>query len=109
MNKRIRKKHHVGEFGERGFVVTFTLDGQVADDRVHAFLDRLADEVLEPRSLQCGGGGDRTWQLFVFRTDGQAASDDDRAAVSGWLAGRTEASEVTVGPLVESRESGAGD
>jgi uncharacterized protein len=100
VNKRIRKKHRVGEFTELGFAATFTLEDHVTGGGVHEFLDRLASEVLEPRGLECGGGGDRGWELFVSRPDGESASEDDRAAVSAWLAGRAEVREVTVGPLI---------
>jgi uncharacterized protein len=105
MNKRIRKKHRVGEFTEYGFAATFTLEDHVTGDAVHDFLDLLASEVLEPRGLQCGGGGDRGWELFIFKPDGESAGEDDRAAVTTWLAGRAEVSELTVGPLVDTRES----
>jgi uncharacterized protein len=105
MNKRIRKKHHLGEFQEWGFAATFTLADHIAGDLVHDFLDLLTSEVLEPRGLQCGGGGDRGWELFVFKPDGQSASDEDRAAVSAWLAARAEVSEVTVGPLIDAGEA----
>ena len=42
MNKRIRKKHRVGEFTEWGFAATFTLADAVTGDAVHEFLDLLA-------------------------------------------------------------------
>ena len=104
MNKRIRKKHQVGEFTEWGFTATFTLADQVTGDAVPEFLDVLTSEVLEPRGLQCGGGGDRGWELFIFKPEGESATEDDRAAVSAWLAGRAEVSEVTVSPLIEARD-----
>jgi len=104
MNKRIRKKRRVAEFTEWGFEATFTLADHVTDDAVHDFLGLLTSEVLEPRGLQCGGGGDRGWELFIFKPDGESATDDDRAAVSGWLAGRTEVSEVAVSPLMDAHE-----
>jgi uncharacterized protein len=104
MNKRIRKKHHIGEFAERGFAATFTLADRVTGDAVHDFLELLASEVLEPRGLQCGGGGDRGWELFIFNPDRESASEEDRAAVTAWLASRDEVSEVTVGPLIDAGE-----
>jgi uncharacterized protein YggL (DUF469 family) len=105
MNKRIRKKHRVGEFTEWGFAATFTLADHVTGDAVHEFLDLLAAEAFEPRGLQCGGGGDRGWELFVFKADGESASEEDRAAVSAWLEGRVEVTEVSVSPLMDARES----
>jgi uncharacterized protein YggL (DUF469 family) len=108
MNKRIRKKHRVGEYTEWGFAATFTLADHVTGAGVHEFLERLTAEVLEPRGLQCGGGGDRGWELFVFKPEGQSASEEDRAAVSGWLTGRAELIEVTVSPLTDAREEDEG-
>jgi hypothetical protein len=105
MNKRIRKKHRVGEFTEWGFAATFTLADAVTGGAVPDFLDLLAAEVLEPRGLECGGGGDRGWELFIFKPDGGSAGEDDRAAVTTWLAGRPEVSELTVGPLIDAGES----
>ena len=78
MNKRIRKKHGVGEFREMCFTLRFQLADRLSDDEVEAFLDRFAADYLEPRGLACGGGGGRAWEVVVSGAEGGSATEADR-------------------------------
>jgi uncharacterized protein YggL (DUF469 family) len=102
MNKRIRKKHGVGEFRGMCFTLTFTLADRLSDDDVQAFLGRFAASYLEPRGLACGGGGGREWEVVVSGAEGGSATEADRTAASAWLAAQADVCEVEVGPLVEA-------
>jgi uncharacterized protein YggL (DUF469 family) len=57
MKKRIRKKHHLGEFQELGFEISFDLG--VSDDQAEeedAFFQFL-EHAIEANGLYFGGGG----------------------------------------------------
>lgn len=74
MNKRLRKKKHLGKFQELGFDIGFTLVSGCDED---AFIDRLI-EAVEARGLMIGGN-------FVARHRG-SATQEDRAALREFLA-----------------------
>ncbi len=65
MNKRIRKKRHVGEFNTKGFEVTCTFDPPLPD------VDRVLDDYIafcEANSLATGGGmSDKSFGQFITR------------------------------------------
>lgn len=89
MNKRLRKKKHIGEFKELGFEVLADLRGGLSPQELDAFLDRWIDAV-EARQLGFGGGGggrDGKFEGFVARAGRGSATDDDRAALASFLGG----------------------
>lgn len=87
MNKRLRKKKRVGEFKELGFGLLGDLRPGTSDDDIDAFVDRLI-VVVEARKLGFGGGGGRDGKFegFVTRMARGSATEDDRAAISAFLA-----------------------
>lgn len=104
LNRRQRKKLHVGEFKESVFEVRIQFH-QPMDDTVHdAFLDEFID-LIESRHLAVGGLGGR---LPLRETDGMVSAwgrasttEMDRIAVLGWLRKRPEVVSADTGDLVD--------
>jgi uncharacterized protein len=68
MNKRLRKKKHVGEFKQYGFELKIKLKpGHTQEEINDDFFDRLIAKI-EAASLSVGGGGhDLEVEFFVMR------------------------------------------
>jgi uncharacterized protein YggL (DUF469 family) len=105
LNRRQRKKRHVGEFQELVFSAQLTfrapLDRQAHDTFIEAFIG-----MVEPRGLAIGafGGG-----AMVTETDGivmkwrsGSVSEAERLGVIQWLEGRPEVGTVVAGGLVDA-------
>jgi uncharacterized protein YggL (DUF469 family) len=107
MKKRLRKKKHVGEFREFGFTVRATLRDQVRPAERDSFFDRWIDAV-EGRGLSFGGGAAGTaFQGFVALARRGSATDEDRHAVSSFLAGDIAVETHQVDDLVDAWHSHA--
>ncbi len=100
MNKRLRKKKRVGEFKELGFELLGDLRPSTSDDDIDAFVDRLI-VVVEARKLGFGGAGGRDGKLegFVTRMGRGSATEDDRIALTAFLAGEDAVVRHEVGVL----------
>jgi uncharacterized protein YggL (DUF469 family) len=87
MRKRLRKKRRLGEFRENAFDVSYTLRPGLSTEQAEDFLFRFLEEAIEANDLSCGGGGQgESWELCVTRAGRGSPNEDQRAAVSAWLA-----------------------
>jgi len=98
MNKRRRKKLHIGEFIQLGFEASFKCaSGLAQPDREQLLCDFL-ENAVEENDLLAGGGGDENMSLFIVsaRKYG-SATDEERKRVREWLSKekRIEAFEVS--------------
>lgn len=98
MNKRIRKKKHVGEFTELGFQLHATLRPNLGSDEVEAVMDRLL-ELIEARHLEFGGSLGQALSGFVTRAEGGSATEADRTALGTLLQGDPSVAEHTLDEL----------
>ncbi len=98
MKKRVRKKLHLKEFAEYGFLVSFRFRDGVADREVDRFVDDFID-LLETNQLQFGGGGDREWEGFICLAGRGSATDQHRELVADWFKTRPLLSNSNVGEL----------
>jgi uncharacterized protein YggL (DUF469 family) len=87
MNKRLRKKHHLGEFKQLGFQVRADLRPDLADADLDAFFGRWLD-VLEQRDLLfSGSAGLGKFEGLVMRAGRASATEEDRQAIGASLTG----------------------
>lgn len=102
MNRRLRKKHHVGEFTERGFELRFAIPTHWNETEQLRFWDR-AVERIESLGLAVGGGVGTRWDVFVTRrADRGSVSPAQRQALIDCLAADLEISALHAGPLVDA-------
>lgn len=104
LNRRQRKKLHVGEFQELVFDVRMAFR-QPLDEATHSTLLDAFIAMIETRGLIVGGLGGR---LPLTRTDGVIAArgrgsptEADRQAVLDWLTKRPEVERAVAGEFVD--------
>lgn len=93
MNKRLRKKKHLGEFRQLGFSVDCRLRSGLSSAEFDLFTSEFIAQAIEAHRLEFGGGGsvDRGWSGVVCRAHRyDSTTDDDQAAVQHWLESRPE-------------------
>jgi uncharacterized protein YggL (DUF469 family) len=99
-NKRQRKKKHVGEFQELGFLVEAEVVGAFGEAERDAFIDRFLEEAVEANGLAFGGGLNADFSGFVVAEKAYAAVDENhRALIAAWLNSQSNLKNVVVGPL----------
>jgi uncharacterized protein YggL (DUF469 family) len=93
MNKRLRKKKHVGEFRQMGFSAECRLRSGLSIADFNRFTDEFIAQAIESQQLVFGGGGsaNRGWSGVVCRdASHDSTTDGDKAAVHHWLEQRPE-------------------
>ncbi len=105
MNKRIRKKHRLGEFQELGFELSFNMpaamDPAAADEVVEEFLA----EAIAANDLAFFGSGLHSVNGTVISGVRGSVTSEQRDGVDAWLAARSEVESHTVGPLSDAWHS----
>lgn len=100
MRKRLRKKQHLREFTEYGFAVGFKFNFDDEKQR-----DSILDEFIEmirSQELYFGGGGqEHELDGFVGAWSG-SVTEEQRAAVTQWLAKHPQISAYAAGPLIDA-------
>lgn len=87
MNKRLRKKHHLGEFKQLGFELRADLRPDASDADLEAFFGRWLD-VLEQRDLLFSGTAGRgKFEGMIMRAGRDNATEEDRQAIGASLTG----------------------
>jgi uncharacterized protein len=102
LNRRQRKKLHLGEFQEMGFPLHWefreTLDEKARDQFFDSFVS-----MLESRGLCCAGGfSAEGCDLFVARLGRGTVSPEDQGAIVDWLQGVQLVVSVCAGALVDT-------
>ena len=94
-SRRLRKKLHVGEFKQLGFLFEATLAAGADDE---ALVDAFLTEVIAPRHLGFGGwatGG------AVEKSGLQSVTEEDRSAVLAWLVARPDMATLSASGLID--------
>jgi len=103
-NERQRKKLRVAEYQEWVFVVRVRFCRVLEVTEVDALLDQFA-VFLNTLGLVAGGMGGTLPMLetegLIHRSDGGAATEEDRRAVEEWLEARPEVIGASAGELVD--------
>ena len=99
MKKRLRKKHHRGEFTEWGHPLAIIRNRQ---DGFDEFLDAFIEEAIEATGCQCGGAGTED-RLDMVVEIGRLAGDPTGKLrkVTAWLDARPDVREYKTGPLFD--------
>lgn len=97
--RRLRKKLKIAEFQEMGFEYKAELAKAMDDAAQNAMIEDFVNQVIEPRGLVLGG-----WvhSGFVSKNGLDSATEEDRAAVNQWLAGRAELKNIEVSALMDA-------
>lgn len=105
LNRRQRKKLHLGEFQEFAFEIKMRFSQPLDEVACDVFWGGLI-EMLELRQLAVGGLGGR---LPMTETDGivsawnrNSPTDEDRQAVLDWLQHRPEVATAEAGEFVDA-------
>jgi uncharacterized protein YggL (DUF469 family) len=110
MNKRIRKKKHLGEFDYRGFEITCTFVSPIDPE---ILMDQFI-EFVELHDLGIGGGGDQNSMGFFVtkhipgrrKPNGKRhykhahCDQRDQEILKEWLSRRPEILSVSIGRLI---------
>ena len=99
MNRRLRKKKHVGEFTKWGRQIIVKRNRK---DGFDEFLDAFIDEAIEANGCYCGGGGKED-QLDVVVELGRSTGDLEARSqkVTAWLDARSDVESHSVGDLFD--------
>lgn len=102
MNKRQRKKHHLGEFVQLGFELRFCTPADWSDESQVAFWDACIGQV-EALGLAVGGGTGVCWNVFVTGSrNHDSVTPAQRHALVGWLTAHPAVSEIRPGELEDA-------
>jgi len=118
MNKRLRKKKHVGEFNFFGFRVEVKFEIKKLFYEQVELVDQFVDkfiEIIEAAHLEMGGGiNNSSFSMFItkykqgkrnsyggFKNSCVSCTDEDRQLVENWLKTQTifPLTECQIGPL----------
>ncbi|MGB2832934.1 MAG: 50S ribosome-binding protein YggL [Methylotenera sp.] len=101
-SKRLRKKLHIGEFQEFGFLVKFTLPSTIDDTQVDKFIDQFLAEAIESNDLFFGGGIYPESSGFITFGYRDSATEEHRQLVKKWLSAQSNVSNVEIGELTDA-------
>jgi uncharacterized protein YggL (DUF469 family) len=101
MKKRLRKKKHIGEFKELGFLLEAKLNLQTDEE-----LDRFNDEFLdyiEKENMHIGGGmGMDDLSLYVCTGVVNTGNAEARENLISWMDKHENVTEVNAGELKDA-------
>ncbi|MDH2924497.1 hypothetical protein EV693_10657 [Nicoletella semolina] len=84
-NTRQRKKMHLGEYQELGFLVKFQFVEGTGIDVIDSTIDRFIDEVIKPNGLAYEGSGYLQWEGLVCLEKLGKCDESHRQTVKIWL------------------------
>ncbi|WP_167086818.1 50S ribosome-binding protein YggL [Massilia frigida] len=103
LNRRQRKKKHVGEFQEFCFVVKARYRNAPGLPALFAMMDEFIDVAIEGQGLVFGGGGTEAFHGVVSSGVSYAPLGEcHRASVGAWLENQALLEDVIVGPLIDA-------
>lgn len=120
MNKRIRKKKHLGEFDFKGFEIVCHFHSPLEEERIDRVLD-LFCEFADKHNFGCGGGVDaygmtqfitkeipcvkqKSWKRYPQYKDAHC-TEEDQKLMKEWLESLPDVKLVEIGKLVSAHHS----
>ena len=102
LNRRQRKKFHLGEFQEMGFELCWTYHTSRNESEVYSFFDQFLP-MLEARNLCCCCGlASEGSDGFVAKLGRGTVGPEDRIAVLDWLRANPAVVSADAGDLVDN-------
>jgi len=109
MNRRMRKKRHLGEYQEFGFNVRFQVRPDEADPDFMGFENEFILDAIEANLLGFGGSIGDSYDGFVVRMDPRArgkccesVTPEQRSTLERWLLAHPRVFDLHVGPLIDA-------
>lgn len=84
-NQRQRKKMHLAEYQELGFLVNWQFADNTPVAEIDATLDRFIAEVIRPNGLAYEGSGYLHWEGLVCLEKIGKCNENHRSLVKDWL------------------------
>lgn len=84
-NARQRKKMHLDEFQELGFLVKFNFAEGTGIDQIDSTVDRFIEEVIKANGLAYEGNGYLAWEGLVCLEKLGKCDENHRQLVKTWL------------------------
>lgn len=84
-NRRQRKKMHLAEFEELGFLVKWQFAENTLIDQIDSVVDRFIAEVIQPNGLAYEGSGYLNWEGLVCLEKIGKCDESQRELVKTWL------------------------
>ncbi|MDU8925255.1 YggL family protein [Pasteurellaceae bacterium LIM206] len=84
-NRRQRKKMHLDEFQELGFLVNWQFAEGTAIETVDEVVDRFIAEVIQPNGLAYEGSGYLHWEGLVCLEKPGKCNENHQNLVKSWL------------------------
>ncbi len=87
MNRRLRKKHHLGEFKQLGFQLRADFRPDVSESDIDAFFDRWLDVLEKHDLLFSGSAGGSKFEGFIMCAGRDNATEEHRQVIGASLTG----------------------
>ncbi|ERF78235.1 YggL family protein [Gallibacterium anatis] len=84
-NRRQRKKMHIAEFQELGFLVNWQFAEKTSVEEIDQTVDRFINEVIKPNGLAYEGSGYLHWEGLVCLEKIGKCDESQRELVKSWL------------------------
>ncbi|MEH8033666.1 YggL family protein [Gallibacterium anatis] len=84
-NRRQRKKMHIAEFQELGFLVNWQFAEKTSVEEIDQTVDRFINEVIKPNGLAYEGSGYLHWEGLVCLEKIGKCDESQRQLVKSWL------------------------
>lgn len=84
-NRRQRKKMHIAEFQELGFLVNWQFAENTSVEEIDQTVDRFINEVIKPNGLAYEGSGYLHWEGLVCLEKIGKCDKSQRELVKSWL------------------------
>ena len=105
MNKRQRKKHHLGEFQALGFELAFCTPVDWTDVQQLDFWNAAITQI-EALGLSVGGGTGRYWDVYVTSPARGTVTPSQRQGLVDWLAAHPAVYDLRAGALEDAWHKG---
>ncbi len=84
-NRRQRKKMHLAEFQELGFLVKWQFPENTAVEQIDDIVDRFIADIIQPNGLAYEGSGYLHWEGLVCLEKIGKCDESQRELVKNWL------------------------